>query len=67
MDTTEQQRQSRSVAKLSTHRRLARQPRTSTANARPQTIHGSRRPVGERAEFPALVERVQSYLEVGRT
>jgi hypothetical protein len=67
MDTTEQQRQSRSVAKLSTHRRLVRRPRTSIANARRQTIEDSRRPVGANVELPSLVERVQSYLEVGRT
>jgi hypothetical protein len=67
MDTTEQQRQSRSVAKLSTDRRLARRRRPSTANTRLQAIESSRGSAGAKVQPPTLVERVQSYLEVGRT
>jgi hypothetical protein len=67
MDTTEAQRQSSSVAKLSTRRRLAQRPRASTPKIRPQTGQSSRRSADMTVALPALVERVQSYLEVGRT
>lgn len=60
-----QQRQIRSVAKLSTVRGVPRSRRTSP-DARRRVGYPWRPAAGAQIELP-LVKRVQSYLDVGRT